>query len=102
MRGRGRGVERRQLLLVLLLLLLSCVQRFWGVGFVLFCFVLFATALWGALLPLSLGQRLLFPYLFIFTKAVVVFRRGRVNRLREKGFVWDWCFDLASVQGCAA
>lgn len=99
----GEGVERRQLLLILLLLLLSCVQRFLGGGLcpVLFCF-LCNSPVECALPPPSLGQRLLFPYLFIFTKAVVVFKRVRVSGLGEKSFVWDWCFDLASAQGCAA
>lgn len=65
-----------------------------GVGFVLFCFL--CNCPLECLPPLSPGRRLFFPYLFIFTKAAVVFRRGRVNGLWEKGFVWDRCFDLAS------
>lgn len=103
MRGCGRGSREKAVVTHFVVAVAFLCPKVFGGGLcpVLFCF-LCNSPVESALPPPSLGQRLLFPYLFIFTKAVVVFKRGRVNGLGEKGFVWDWCFDLASAQGCAA
>lgn len=99
MKGCGRGSGEKAFVTRFVVAVAFLCPEVLGRGWALSCFVFFAT---GGLPPLSPGRRLFFPYLFIFTKAAVVFRRGRVNGLWEKGFVWDRCFDLASGQGCAA